>query len=135
MDSTLIGDLFFKKLDGRHTGNSMFKYYAKVIGSFDYKRHPSPTQRDHANIIDYIILRQWAWDTWGPSYEFKYYMKISDAKDDQSIRKWRGASAVDESLKKLPLNAHWCFDNDSGREARIYLKGEEEKMWAELKWK
>ena len=138
MDS-INGIVHFKKLDGRNTGHGVFKYYAKTFNYSDYRRFmPSDISFNISRAMDYITLRKWAWDTWGPSCEFKEYINIWHAKEHSftmtklhNIRtgKSPGPSQI---IKDFPLNPHWCFDNE--KESRIYLRGDEEKMWFEMKW-
>jgi len=135
MDLEIAGRVKFKKLDGRNTGHGVFKYYARVLTDYDYRRFtPARTiNYDVTRTMNFLILRKWAWDTWGPSCEFREYMNLWQAKEQNWYNRTL-TGKVDEKIKEFPINPHWCFENDSSKESRIYIRGDEEKMWFEMKW-
>lgn len=81
------------KLDGRHSGHGEFKYYI---------------QFSEPEFKDFIDLRNWCWEQWGPSCELDLWFK--------------GGSIVP-----------WCWMfQDYGK--RIYLRTDKEYQWYSLKW-
>lgn len=139
MDLELIGKVRFKKLDGRNTGHGIFKYYVRVFSGYDYlntRFTPPGISRLNYSVtktMDYLILRKWAWDTWGESCEFREYMNMWHAKENNMLNNLMN-SADSKRLIEFPLNEHWCFENDNNKESRIYLRGDKEKMWFEMRW-
>jgi hypothetical protein len=131
----ISGQVKFRKLDGRNTGHGVFKYYARVFTNHDYRRFTPPHRISYevAKTMNFLILRKWAWDTWGPSCEFREYMNLWRAKEQNWYNNTM-TGKVDEKIKEFPINAHWCFENDPNKEPRIYLTGDEEKMWFEMRW-
>ena len=128
MEADLIGKLRYKELDGRHSGNGIFKYYVCTLPPPTYQRFYPNTRLDfHMNkVFDFILLRNWCWDTWGPSCDFKDYVNIHYAKLD--------AKYAPNIINKLELNDHWTFSNDREKECRIYLKSDEDLAWLKIRW-
>ena len=81
-----------KKLDSRFAGGYAFKYCIE----FNYKQHER-----------FIALRNWCWETWGPSYELKFH--------------------------KTENPEVWAWITDNYR-TRIYFKSEQEVNWYKLRW-
>lgn len=95
-----------KRTDKRHTAYSNFKYYVKI-------KHDEWSER-HLTREKFFELRQWCWETWGPSREADQYSDIAEAYlEDQ--------------------NPAWAWLNDQYR-ARLYLCGKEEAAHFALKW-
>lgn len=82
------------KLDKRHNGHGKFKYYVNF--SFN-------------TLQKFVEVRNWCWQTWGPSAELDTLKKISN------VAKWS-----------------WICDQYN---TRIYLNGDTEYQWFVLKWK
>ena len=81
-----------KKLDFRYNGGHHFKYCI----DFTFK------QGD-----DFVNLRNWCWETWGPSCELKF-LKLEDSKP-------------------------WGWIVDSYRN-RLYFRDDAEINWVKLRW-
>ena len=82
-----------KKLDARMKGYGDFKYAAKFRKSGDRER--------------FIEIRNWCWETWGPSCELEFW------KEDR--------------------NPAWSWAVTEF-EMKIYLDGDKEASWYTLKW-
>lgn len=85
------------KLDRRMNGYGDFKYMCKKMTGIHYE------------LDDFFAIRNWCWETWGPSYELNFYKK------------------------NITKNPAWCW-HVFEYEARIYLAGDEEANWFMLKW-
>ena len=83
--------LKIKEIDKRFTGGDKFSYCI----DFNYKD-------GHL----FIERRNWCWETWGPSCEYKF---------------------VREG------NPEWCWISDNYRN-RLYFKGTAEINWYKLRW-
>lgn len=83
------------KLDKRHKGHETFRYY---------------TQFSFSTYDKFIEVRNWCWQTWGPSSELDL---LSHVKTD--------------SIK-------WAWIHDQYN-TRIYLASDREYQWFVLKWK
>ena len=125
------------KLDNRFTGYKHFQYRANLTSSQPVPEMFSSTQGGYAdliNIIDHVKLRDWCWDTWGPSCDLKDYIRIAE------LRVFLAVNERTRQSEDYELNEHWCFSNESivntriGRERRIYLAGDAELAWLGLKW-
>jgi hypothetical protein len=95
-----------KKTDKRHTGNDRFKYYVEVKATTtgEYKLMQEK----------FYELRQWCWETWGPSREIDQYTYFEgNWTEDQNIT--------------------WSWINDEHR-SRLYLGNKEEAAHFALKW-
>lgn len=114
-------NFIFTKMDRRHTGNEYFKYYVKVA-SKPIGKYGTQNYNTHAAIIMFNILRNWCIDTWGPSCELNTYMMFAfnNAKNNFS--------------HPGLINQHWAW-NCIDQQKRIYLIGDEELAWVELRWK
>ncbi len=95
-----------KKTDKRHTGHLRFKYYVEIKPK-EYIEYKLVMEK-------FFELRQWCWETWGPSREIDQYSSIE------------GNWAEDQ-------NHAWSWVNDQHR-ARLYLGGKEEAAFFTLKW-
>lgn len=95
-----------KKTDKRHTGSDRFKYYVQIQGS-NYTEWKLTKEK-------FFELRQWCWETWGPSREVDQYTTTD------------GSYIEDQ-------NHAWSWVNDQHR-ARLYLGGKEEATYFTLKW-
>jgi hypothetical protein len=95
-----------KKTDKRMNGHGQFKYYIDI---------KNDRTEPYGSIMEkFFELRQWCWETWGPSREADQYSDIAEAYlGDQ--------------------NPAWAWLNDQYR-ARLYLCGKEEAAHFALKW-
>lgn len=128
-DHKILSGIQFTKLDGRHTGHHLFKWYLKLDNPnrpdyirFNNTMHSAQTRIDTRinRIVDFTVLRQWCWETWGPSCDHKDYMEMH----------YHTPLGIEADL-----NQHWCWSNDERqKEFRIYLVSDEEKLWTELRW-
>ena len=113
-----------KVLDSRFTGYSYFKYQVSVINL--------PTDQRMTKI------RDWCWDTWGASCDLKDYDRITELKGYPSINTYSDRLEI---IEDYGLNTQWCFYNEDiqapgrQRDRRIYLRGDKELAWLELRWK
>lgn len=82
------------KLDARYTGFDKFKHYA----SFRYNE-----------MEKFVEVRQWCWETFGPSCEMQIHHKLSTP------------------------NHSWSWILDDYR-SRIYFATDKEYQWFLLKW-
>ena len=132
--------LITKKLDSRFTGNQYFKYQVTLLNLPEGDRF-SPTRgfyEDLLKIIDYNKIRDWCWDTWGASCDLKDYDRITELKGYPSINTYSDRLEI---IEDYGLNTQWCFYNEDiqapgrQRDRRIYLRGDKELAWLELRWK
>ena len=99
-----------KKLDRRHTGYGIWKYYInKRIGI---------GTRDNSN-QEFYRWRDWCWQNWGGSKELLEW--ISD---------YNKLTVIE---KVSCQNPNWCWFNDRFN-SRIYLRTDEELTMFILKW-
>ena len=99
----------------------------------EYERFsPMPlSQSDLAKIIDFNKLRDWCWDTYGPSCDMKDYDFIHEV------------SLAQHNDNGGNLNEYWCWSNenyDANKNARktnrrIYLATDKERTWLETRWR
>ena len=94
--------LRIEKLDGRHKGSRSFAHRAVVLGLTADR------------FIDFLTLREWCWDTWGPSCEREIYL-------NSHYNKVRNNPWV------------WHYNGDYS-ECYIYLTGSKELELFTLKW-
>ena len=127
------GSLQFTELDGRFKGNEVFKWMVTITHNPEYQRFtPMPlAQSDLAKIIDFNKLRDWCWDTYGPSCDMKDYDFIHEV------------SLAQHNDNGGNLNEYWCWSNenyDANKNARktnrrIYLATDKERTWLETRWR
>lgn len=98
----------FSKMDKRFTGYPEFNHCIDVMGGKFYVEV----------IENFNLLRNWCVETWGPSIERDDYLLVCNTH--------RGHSII--------LNPAWCF-HTAEHQHKIYLTGDAERVWAELKWK
>lgn len=84
------------KLDRRHNGHLQFKYYARFLT---------------ISMDQFCEVRNWCWQTWGPSAELDTIRYLEYGKD----LKWA-----------------WICDQYN---VKIYLATDKEYQWFTLKWK
>jgi len=95
------------KLDKRYNGHEYFSFMATP-------------QNKHVNMnLDTVIhiteMRQWCWETFGPSCELSEYSMLV--------------------LHDMPVNPHWCWRNASQfRGPRILLATESDRNWFVIRW-
>ena len=130
-----------KVLDSRFTGYSYFKYQVSVINLPTDQRMTASrgAYSDLLKIIDFNKIRDWCWDTWGASCDLKDYDRILELKGYPSVSSYSDRMEI---IEDYGLNTKWCFANESiamadgrQRDRRIYLRGDEELAWLELRWK
>lgn len=94
-------------LDKRHTGNRYFSYLAVPLWQ------PNDTSIDKVDAIRQ--MRQWCWETFGPSCEYKEYAVLAG--------------------NGRAVNQRWCWISESfNNEPRILIKNEEDYTWFVLRW-
>lgn len=117
-----IKSYHISKTDKRYSGSDIFKYVIQDITGEGFTLFPAPSALSNNRfdkIKTYVQFRNWCWETWGPSCERDYYLYMKHVgKDDININL---------------MNPHWCWYS-SGYDKRIYLAGDEEKVWFKLKW-
>ena len=93
---------------------------------------PRPlAQTDLSKIIRFNQLRDWCWDTWGPSCDLKDYDRVHELHNYVSLAQYN-----DSTYTYNALNEHWCWSNEEDhRQKRIYLAGDEERTWLETRWR
>lgn len=105
------------KLDRRYSGNEYFKYSLPGPGN-EYFNYMAVVKgfSGGVNAIDHFRnLRQWCWETFGPSCELSEYTIL--ASNDK------------------PVNERWCWVNETPyRCPRILIKNEEDRNWFVLRW-
>mgnify|MGYP003642202641 CR=1 FL=1 len=130
-----------KELDSRFTGYSYFKYQVTLINLPTDQRMTASrgAYADLLRIIDFNKIRDWCWDTWGASCDLKDYDRILELKGYPSVSSYSDRMEI---IEDYGLNTKWCFANESiamadgrQRDRRIYLRGDEELAWLELRWK
>ncbi|NDB84162.1 MAG: hypothetical protein EB127_15800 [Alphaproteobacteria bacterium] len=87
--------MIITQLDGRYAGGWHFKYAIEF-------------NRPHFDGDLYCEVREWCWQTFGPSRELKFINHQDD-------------------------NHAWCFMTDNHR-TRIYLKSKKELEWFTIRW-
>jgi len=94
-------------LDGRHLGHQLFKYSVKLRYNIDSEE-------------DFIKIREWCWNTFGPSMELDLWMDIrySQSKGDP---KWSWHAPRTSYLNSRPL-------------PRIYLASDRQAAEFLLRW-
>ena len=127
------GSLRFTQLDGRFKGHDIFKWMVTATHLPEYRRFsPMPLQYPHlTKIIDFNKLRDWCWDTYGPSCDMKDYDFIHEV------------SLAQHNDNGGNLNEYWCWSNenyDANKNARktnrrIYLATDKERTWLETRWR
>ncbi len=129
-----------KVLDSRFTGYSYFKYQISVINLPTDQRMTASrgAYSDLLKIIDFNKIRDWCWDTWGASCDLKDYDRILELKGYPSVSSYSDRMEI---IEDYGLNTQWCFYNEDiqapgrQRDRRIYLRGDKELAWLELRWK
>jgi len=103
----------FTKMDKRFTGYPEFKYMVEI-------RHKNYNFILHRKdkIESFNQLRDWCVETWGPSIERDDYLYLS---------------GFDVAKHNVKLNPAWCYHAQE-HTYKIYLRDEEEMIWAKLKW-
>jgi hypothetical protein len=99
------------KLDGRYTGYPWFSHYVTVT-------QPRGITYNQTSIKLFNEIRNWCWETWGPScelYDYDYLRRSADkASEDKDV------------------NPYWSwFVKNNVR--RIYLT-QKGKVWFDLSW-
>lgn len=94
------------KLDRRHNGNGLWKYYITV-------KRPTTTRREAKNT--FFQIRDWAWTTWGPSKELLEWV------EDQG------------NIHAHCQNEHWSWQSDIYH-VRLYLRTDKELSFFLLRW-
>ena len=127
------GSLRFTQLDGRFKGHDIFKWMVTATHLPEYQRFsPMPLSYPHlTKIIDFNKLRDWCWDTYGPSCDMKDYDFIHEV------------SLAQHNDNGGNLNEYWCWSNenyDANKNARktnrrIYLATDKERTWLETRWR
>jgi len=89
------------KLDKRHNGNHLFSHYVTFpnISTFQSK-------------LQFIELRNWCWESWGPGMEIDYACALG-SNQYQTCR--------------------WAWMTEYGK-ARLYFSTTKEYNWFILKW-
>ena len=96
-----------RKTDKRHTGHQYFSHVLEI------KSNPGKFDRA-ARMEELNRVREWAWQTWGPSCDREHWLLMS-------------------SGNRFPVNQHWCWHTEFN-ELKIYLATDKEVTWAKLKW-
>lgn len=105
--------LRFVKLDNRYKGSNCFKYYLLLVNSPFQSSNRFQTSLETINKFNEI--RDWCIQNWGTSTELEDYVT------------WYDTDICN-------FNEHWSWSIE-GTGRRIYLKSDQEKLWAELTWK
>ena len=95
-----------KKTDKRHSGHDIFLYSVDV----EWQGIGRRTER----LIAFNQVRQWCWETFGPSCEREHWLEL-------------------DKFKHPVPNERWCWHSDYGN-FKIYLRSEKEANWFKLKW-
>mgnify|MGYP003350384398 FL=1 len=104
------------KLDRRHTGYNVMKYYIEV-NRFEVHGKDERTRF----FKDY---RAWCWDQFGPGCELDY---VAITLGTTSI------VTPEEKIFGLPTREMWAWRTDYDNQ-RIFLKSDRELSWFKLKW-
>lgn len=94
------------QVDGRFTAWPHFKLYIEEKSQYVIDQGP-----------DFFTLREWCWNTFGPSLEFRYWLQHK--------------SPNRTTMGKLH-NTQWCWDTEFGKQ-RIYLS-QDALVLFNLKW-
>ena len=95
-----------KKLDGRHSAYPHFSHYIeentwRVARTTWHKGNQADDYKD----INFFTLREWFWEQFGPSKEFRYW----------GLHKSPTVTPANRSN-----NDYWCWDTEFGKQ-RIYV--------------
>lgn len=88
-----------KKLDGRYSAYPHFSFL--IEEKIRWARAGSADFLD----INFFTLREWLWNTFGPSKEFRY---------------WKSHKAPNVLHAQRSNNDHWCWDTEFGHQ-RFYV--------------
>lgn len=102
--------LTIKKTDKRHTGHKEWQYLVIVERS---PKTPFGNLTMVQKALDLNTIREWCWNTYGPSCELELWLQLSDGIQGK--------------------NDKWCWHTNFNN-FKIYLKSEKEVNWFKLKW-
>lgn len=105
-----------KKTNGKYKSFPHFKY--AIVLSYNNRPFSYLTRTEYRQF--WFTLREWCWETWGPSKE------LDDWLDSLSLA---GANPI----APMSHNLHWCWQNDKYA-TRIYLADEKDLNWFTLRW-
>lgn len=92
------------ELDWRFTGKRHFKYMVRPYYA---------SRIDHDKL--FVEMRQWCWEQYGPSCEYRWYKNVSRDHPD--------------------FNKRWAWEvHNKGSQCRIFLKNREDVNWMVLRW-
>lgn len=108
-----------RKLDGRNTGHTYFKYYARPFADYSHYKN---------RVVDnyFFEMRDWCWQTWGGSKELDEWL------NDQNFT--ISNIALNRIHETKCQNVNWCWKNDRDAAHRIYLKSDQELVLFKLRW-
>lgn len=109
--------LVIKKLDGRNTGHTYFKYSVQVYS--DYLLFKNRAVDNY-----FFEMREWCWQTWGSSKELDEWLS------DKPFTTTNIIVPVEPKCQ----NVHWCWKNESNSKNRIYLRDDAELVMLKLRW-
>lgn len=100
-----------KKIDKRYSGGKWFKYIATPKPRVNFTSYfPPSTRADEER--QFIEMRNWCWNQWGPSTELRFY-------NHDWHREW--------------INPVWAWETEYDK-LRIYFETDKEAAWFQLKW-
>lgn len=102
--------LTIKRTDKRHTGHLEWQYLVVVERS---PNTPFGSSTSFQKIKDLNTIREWCWQTYGPSCELELWLKVPDTTPGKNI--------------------HWCWHTNFNN-FKIYLRTDKEANWFKLKW-
>ena len=104
------------KANGKYKAYPNFRY----VISIEYASKPVFQKSRTERRQEWFALREWCWETWGPSKEIDDWLS-----SDLAI--WVS------DVPAVSQNSHWSWQNDQ-YSTRIYLADEKELNWFKLRW-
>lgn len=102
------------KLDRRHTGYNVMKYYIEV--------NVLEVHGKDERIKFFKDYRTWMWDQFGPGCELDYVTLALGT-----------TSTPGEKTFGIPTRERWCWRTDYDNQ-RLFVKDDAELAWFKLKW-
>lgn len=108
------------KLDRRHTGYNVMKYYIEV----DVRSGLAKDQR----IELFKEYRAWLWSQFGPGAELDYVAIALTTTSSVTVH-----TDLSKAKFGIPTRERWAWRTDYDNQ-RLFLKSDDELAWFRLKW-
>jgi hypothetical protein len=115
-----------QRLDGRHSYQKWFQYYAGFSNSMSFNKGP----------LHFTQAQQWCFRTWGWSAEVRQWNDIYRWSSNHTPMMRLPGGFVKQTPSNLPeeCNPYWSWTNGStsANELRIYFKSDAELAFFQL---